>query len=250
MVCRRSCRSSSLPKATDVTIHGIMNETQIGEAVAAAASSAAEEVLFISSQQALVRSFLNAHQRADRRVRQARDLPDRQRRQRGRAQGVQRGGGVVSPGAGQPAQTPHARRTTCSPASSPTTSPSSAARIPPEPASWAIATMPPGWASTARPGRWSPQGKVDGLGIARGLRRVSSGTPTDIVPSSLTKVVQAFRAGASVNRDRCLQRAGFRSGDPRRAVAVRDLAGGFQRRQVPRSSPLPRSSSHREESHP
>src|SRR6185295_845829 len=41
---------------------------------------------------------------------------------------------------------------------------------------------------------------VSGLGIARGLRRVSSGgASTPIIPSSWATVVNAFRTGGSVN---------------------------------------------------
>jgi branched-chain amino acid transport system substrate-binding protein len=43
------------------------------------------------------------------------------------------------------------------------------------------------------------EGEVTGLGIARGLRRVSSGTAIEIQPTSWSTVVDAFRMGQSVN---------------------------------------------------
>ena len=48
---------------------------------------------------------------------------------------------------------------------------------------------------------WSrfQQGTVSGIGIARGLRHVSTGEPVPIVPSDWSKVVSSFKARESVN---------------------------------------------------
>lgn len=48
---------------------------------------------------------------------------------------------------------------------------------------------------------WSlvQEGRVTGLGIAHGLRKVSTGTATPIIPSSWLGVLTSFRAGTSVN---------------------------------------------------
>jgi branched-chain amino acid transport system substrate-binding protein len=48
---------------------------------------------------------------------------------------------------------------------------------------------------------WSlvQEGKISGLGISHGLRKVSAGTATPIIPSSWLGVLTAFRAGTSVN---------------------------------------------------
>ncbi len=40
---------------------------------------------------------------------------------------------------------------------------------------------------------------IGGLGVARGLRKVSSGGPVDILPASWTTVVDSFRSGASID---------------------------------------------------
>ncbi len=48
---------------------------------------------------------------------------------------------------------------------------------------------------------WSyfQQGDISGIGIARGLRHVSSGEPVPIVPSDWTKVEASFQAGQSID---------------------------------------------------
>jgi ABC-type branched-subunit amino acid transport system substrate-binding protein len=48
---------------------------------------------------------------------------------------------------------------------------------------------------------WSvyQEGGLSGLGIARGLRHVSSGDNVDILPSNWTKVTASFQAGQSIN---------------------------------------------------
>jgi branched-chain amino acid transport system substrate-binding protein len=50
---------------------------------------------------------------------------------------------------------------------------------------------------------WSSfnRGEVSGLGIAQGLRRVSGGTPVDILPASWTTVVDSFRNGTGIDVD-------------------------------------------------
>jgi branched-chain amino acid transport system substrate-binding protein len=181
----------------NVALEAITNETQIGEAVAKAAASDAEEVLFISSQQALVRSFLSATDGLS-------------------VSFANRGIFLTDSAANEDVLKeskaaklfPKVRGSRPKPrtlndlvfASFVANYKSKYGGADPTGTSFAGHSYDAAWLGVYG-AAWSliTNGRVEGIQIARGLRHVSQGAPTDIVPSSLVKVVQAFRAGMPVN---------------------------------------------------
>jgi ABC-type branched-subunit amino acid transport system substrate-binding protein len=185
-------------KGGAVDIHSVSADTQIGEATAKVAASDATEVLFISSQQDWVVKFLNAAS--------------------GQAGYDSKGIFLTDAAANQAVLTnasaasrlfPRVRGTRPAPRDAkdyvfasfvanykaeyqgedPTAATFSHHAYD---AAW-LALYGAAWSSLREKG-------VSGLGIAKGLRRVSSGGPTTaIIPSSWATVVNAFRTGASVN---------------------------------------------------
>jgi ABC-type branched-subunit amino acid transport system substrate-binding protein len=181
-----------------VDIATITNDTQIGEAVAAAADSTADEILFISSQQALVSSFLNAVSGlADRFAKRGIFLTDSAANE-----------DVLKGSKAATALFPRVRGSRPKPrtlmdhvfASFVANYKSKYGGADPTGTSFVGHSYDAAWLGIYG-AAWSlvTLGKVEGIGVARGLRHVSMGTPTDIVPSSLQKVVQSFRAMTPVN---------------------------------------------------
>lgn len=181
-----------------VTIHSITSDTQIGETTAMVAGSPAGEVLFISSQQEWVVKFLNAASGQmgyrDKNI----FLTDAAANQ-----------SVLSGASAAAALFPKVRGTRPAPrdagdfvfASFVANYKAEYRGEDPSTATFSHHSYDAAWLALYG-SAWSmlrENGKLSGLGIARGLRRVSEGAPAQIIPSSWPTVVNAFRMGQGVN---------------------------------------------------
>lgn len=181
-----------------VTIHSITSDTQIGETTAMVAGSSAGEVLFISSQQDWVIKFLNAASGQTGYKDKGIFLTDAAANQ-----SVLTGASAAAP------LFPRVRGTRPAPrdakdfvfASFVANYKAEYGGADPSTATFSHHSYDAAWLALYG-SAWSmlrEGGVVSGLGIARGLRKVSSGAPAQIIPSSWPTVVNAFRSGASVD---------------------------------------------------
>jgi hypothetical protein len=93
---------------------------------------------------------------------------------------------------------------------------------------------------------WSQlrEGSVSGIGISRGLRHVSAGPATTIVPASWPAVVSAFRAGGGINVSGASGELDFdpvtrEAGAPIEVWTVRSTAGQVTITRADSGRPLP-----------
>ena len=180
-----------------VAMETINSDTQIGEATAKVAGGTAKEVLFISSQQSWVVKFLNAASGQAAYQEKRIFLTDAAANQ-----------GVLTGASTAAGLFPRVRGTR--PASRDARDYVYASFVAnykaqyqgedPTAATFSDHSYDAGWLALYG-SAWSllQEQKVSGLGIARGLRRVSAGAATNIIPSSWPSVVNAFRNGMSVN---------------------------------------------------
>jgi ABC-type branched-subunit amino acid transport system substrate-binding protein len=183
-----------------VNIHSLSAETQIGEATATVAASSAGEVLFISSQQEWVIKFLNA----------ASGQTGYQSKRIFLTDAAANQSVLMSAAAAASSLFPRVRGTRPAPrdakdyvyASFVANYKAEYGGADPASATFSHHSYDAAWLALYG-AAWSmlrEGGTVTGLGIAKGLRKVSTGNmPTAIIPSSWATVVNAFRMGAPVN---------------------------------------------------
>jgi branched-chain amino acid transport system substrate-binding protein len=181
-----------------VNIHSITSDTQIGETTAMVAESGAQEVLFISSKQDWASKFLNAASGQDGYKDKGIFLTDAAANQ-----------SVLTGATAASALFPRVRGTRPAPrdakdlvfASFVANYKAEYGGADPSTATFSHHAYDAAWLALYG-SAWSlarESGVLSGVGVARGLRKVSSGAPTKIVPSSWLPVVTSFRAGTAVN---------------------------------------------------
>jgi branched-chain amino acid transport system substrate-binding protein len=178
-------------------ITSISAETQIGEASAMVAAARASEVLFISSQQDWVVKFLNAGSGQQAYQSKGIFLTDAAANQ-----GVLTGASAAAP------LFPRVRGTRPAPrdpkdyvfASFVADYKAQYRGEDPAAATFSGHSYDAAWMALYA-SAWSllREGSVNGLGVSRGLKHMSAGAATAVIPSSWTGVVNAFRAGNGVN---------------------------------------------------
>jgi branched-chain amino acid transport system substrate-binding protein len=181
----------------NVTLISISSEAQAAEAASAVAAADPGEILFVSSQQSWIISYLNAAANQPAVATRSIFLTEAAANQE-----------VLTGSAAAQALYPHVRGTRPAPrdpndyvfgsfiadfraeyaGASPTTATFSAHAYD---AAW-LTLYGAAYAAQA-------EGRITGAGIGRGLRRVSMGMDTPIVPAQWLSVGAAFRAGTSVN---------------------------------------------------
>jgi branched-chain amino acid transport system substrate-binding protein len=179
------------------TIVSISADTQLGEAAAMAATSTASDILFISSQQDWIIKFLNAASGQAGYMTKQLFLTD-----------AAANAAVLTGAAGAAALFPNVHGTRPAPRSMDDFVYASffgnykAEYSPEDPsaATFSAHSYDATWL-VLYGAAWSilREGKLTGLGTARGLRKVSSGAATQILTSSWPTVIAKFRAGESVN---------------------------------------------------
>jgi branched-chain amino acid transport system substrate-binding protein len=181
----------------DVQIQSIANDTQIGEAAATAAANEAAEVLFISSQQDWVIKFLNAASGQAAYMTKEIFLTD-----------AAANAAVLTGAAAGAAIFPRVRGTRPAPrelndyvfASFVANYKAEYAGEDATGATYSAHAYDGAWL-VLYGAAWSmlQEGATTSSGIAHGLRKISTGAATPIIPSSWLGVVTAFRAGTSVD---------------------------------------------------